>query len=546
MSPEYPSSESGGDPLAPIGTLFAQLISATLHVAVGLFIGWVVARVMRSRQLNWSWAALPLPVVVLARHLFGDLTLTVGVALLFAALRGRRWRREDIEVGGDLAQIVRSFLGPLDVVRALSTKLTLRRLVSPGMSWFQGDQLLIGQDVTDQHLVRMPLGGPTGGTHTLVVGATRSGKTVTMTWMTVRAIGRGMGAIVVDPKGDGDLRRHLQNAARFAGVPFYEWTVNGPSAYDLVGRGGDTEIADKLLAGEQWSEPHYLRQAQRYIGVEVRVIRAAGVVMSLANVVRYLDPGELEALTRGLPGEGIEKAQAYLASLSARQREGLSGVRDRLAIMAESDIGPWLDPETPGAQQLDLLKAAEERAVVYFNLESDRRPLLAEMLGAAIVQDLQLMVAELQSRPIPTVVVIDEFSAISPERVVGLFRRASGAGISLLMATLEISDLSLPGREMLLKQVMGNLTALVAHRQMVPDSATLLANVAGTEGAWTATVNSDGRSTRSRVLEYLFHPNRMKNMRAGHAVVMVPMGEDPVCDTEIFSLDHAVPASPNQ
>ena len=41
------------------------------------------------------------------------------------------------------------------------------------------------------------------------------------------------------------------------------------------------------------------------------------------------------------------------------------------------------------------------------------RPLLTQMLGAAIVQDLQTTVAALQGRPTPTLVVIDEFSAIA-------------------------------------------------------------------------------------------------------------------------------------
>ena len=45
----------------------------------------------------------------------------------------------------------------------------------------------------------------------------------------------------------------------------------------------------------------------------------------------------------------------------------------------------------------DLLSAVSERAVVYFSLESDSRPLLSEMLGAAIVQDLQTTMACLQA-----------------------------------------------------------------------------------------------------------------------------------------------------
>jgi len=536
MSPTYTSPEGGPNPLAPLGELIAWLASTTIHVALGLVLGWGLARLMRSRQLNWTWAAVALAVVVIARPLFGGMALTLGVAALCAARRGRRWRREDIEVGGDVAQIVRSFLGPLDVVRALHARIVLRALFSRagGASWFQGNELLVGEEPGGR-LVRVPLGGSTGGTHTLVVGATRSGKTVTMTWMSVRAIEHGMGAIVLDPKGDRDLARGLRDAALTAGRPFVEWSPRGPSVYNPYARGSETEIADKALAGERFTEPHYLRQAQRYLGHEVRLLREAGVPIGLAPIVHYLDPLELEVLARGLSGKRVEQTLAYLGRLNARQEEGLSGVRDRLAIMAESDIGPWLDPETPGAEQLDLLGAAEERAVVYFNLEADRRPLLAQMLGAAIVQDLQTMVAELQGRSIPTLVTIDEFSAIAPERVVGLFSRAGSAGVSLLLGTQEVSDLCLPGREMLLKQVMGNLTALIAHRQMVPDSATLLAQIAGTTGAWSASVASDGRTTRSRGREYLFHPDEMKRMGPGRAAVIVPTGKRPVCDTRIFS-----------
>jgi type IV secretory pathway TraG/TraD family ATPase VirD4 len=544
MSPTYSSPEPGLNPLAPLGELFHWLASTTLHVALGVILGWGVARLMRSHQLNWTWAGVAFVVWLIARPLFGGIALTVGVAALSAAGRGRRWRREDIEAGGDLAQIVRSFQGPLDAVRAVRARAALRRLFSLGASWFQGDELLIGQE-QDGHLVRIPLGGAAGGTHTLVVGAAGSGKTVTQTGIAVHAIEHGMGAILVDPKGDPRMLAEARSAAERMGRPFVHWTPEGSVVYNPYAHGSETEIADKLLSGEHYSEPHYLRQAQRYLGHEVRVLRQAGVLVSLANVVRYLDPQELEVLVRALPEQRVEQAQAYLTRLSPRQQDGLSGVRDRLAVMAESDVGRWLDPETPGAASFDLLQMVEQRAVVFFSLESDRRPLLAHMLGAAIVQDLQSTQAALQStqaalqsQPIGTLVVIDEFAALAAEQVVHLFGRARGAGMSLVLGTQELSDMRVPGRELLLEQVMGNLTALIAHRQVVPASATLIAEVAGTQGAWATTVSSDGRGTRSRGREYMVHPDEIKTLPRGHAAVIVPTGKRPVRIARIFSLDR--------
>jgi hypothetical protein len=537
MSPSYESPEGGPNPLAQLGELVNWLTSTTLHVALGVLLGWGVARLMRARQVSWTWAGVAFVVWLIVRPLFGSVTLTIGVAALTAAFRGRRWQREDLEAGGDLAQIVRSFQGPLDAVRALNANAAVRRLLNRGASWFKGDELLIGQDDLDGSLVRIPLGGVTGGTHTLVLGAAGSGKTVTQTGIAVHAVENGMGAVLIDPKGDPKMLEHARGVAERVGRPFVHWTPEGSVLYNPYAYGSETEIADKLLAGEHYTEPHYLRQAQRYIGHEVRVLREAEIVVSLPNVVRYLDPRELDELVRGLPAERVEKVQTYLKSLTGAQKTGLSGVRDRLAVMAESDVGRWLDPETPGAASFDLLQMVQQRAVVFFSLESDRRPLLAHMLGAAIVQDLQSTVAALQTRPIPTVVVIDEFSALAAEQVSRLFGRARGAGISLVLGTQELADLRVAGRE-LPDQVMGNLTALIAHRQVVPASSTMIADVGGTQGAWDTSMHSDGKGTRSRGREYQVHPDEIKSLGRGYAVVIVPTGRRSVRIARIFSLDR--------
>jgi conjugal transfer pilus assembly protein TraD len=305
--------------------------------------------------------------------------------------------------------------------------------------------------------------------------------------------------------------------------------------YNPDARGGETEIADKLLAGERFTEPHYLRQAQRYLGHVVRALRARGGEVSLHAILEQLDPQALERLTRELPEGGGEATQAYLDSLTARQRGDLAGVRDRLAILAESDVGLWLDPRTPDAERFDLLGAVRARDVVYLDLEADSRPLVAEMLGAAIVQDLQTTVAALQGRPEPTLVVIDEFSAVAAEQVVRLFNRARSAGFSLLLGTQELADLRLPGRERLLEQVMGNLSVLVAHRQVVPRSAELIAEVAGTRAAWRVARHSDGRSTRTRSRESVLDRDRLMNLAPGWAAVIAPGWARPPRIARIFS-----------
>lgn len=506
---------------APVEHLVHWLTGAAAACVVGLILGSLATRIMRRRGLHWSWAAGCLAPVVLFGRGLGVSTLTLSLAALSAARRGRRWQREDVEAGADLAAVAAARRGPFDLVQQLLRTVSLRvRTTGHAQRWLHGEELMLGID-DRRRTVSIPFGGRGGGRHMLVVGATGSGKTVTQTWIAARAIELGMGAIVIDPKGDSDMREELRRGSLAADRPFCEWTPDGGCVYNPFARGAASEIADKALAGEHFTEPHYQRQAQRYLGYVARGLRQGGIEISLRAIVEHMDPERLEALARDLPDQAARAAFAYLDSLSARQRGDLAGVRDRLAILSESDVGPWLDPDTPCADQLDLLGAVRRRAIVYFNLESDRRPLLAQMLGAGIVQDLQTAVASLQGSPIPTLVVIDEFSAVAAEQVVRLFGRARSAGFSLLLGTQELSDLRPPGRERMLDQILGNLSVLIAHRQVVPGSAELVASVSGTIGTWRVSRRSDGSTTRVRAREQLINANRVMGLGRGWGAVLV-------------------------
>ncbi len=495
-------------------------VSTIARLTFGSALGVAAANIMRSRHLHWRWAAAALAMFVLARTELASTEVTLTSAALIAAARSRHWHREDIEAGSDLAELAARRHDPLKLMRRLGWTVAtrIREHIGAGRGYDQG-ALPLGID-EDRRSVSIPFGGPGGGTHALVVGATGSGKTVTQASIAAHSIARGLGAVVVDPKGDDGMRDELRRAAALAGRAFVEWTPAGNTVYNPYSRGSASEIADKALAGERFTEPHYLRQAQRYLGHVVRALRGTGAEVSLRAIVEHLQPERLELVARRLPQADARATFAYLDSLSKRQQSELAGVRDRLAILAESDIGPWLDPRTTGAR-FELLSALSDRAVVYFALESDSRPLLSQMLGGAIIQDLQTTVASLQASPVPTLVVIDEFSAIAADQVVRLFGRARSAGFSLLLGTQELSDLRLPGHERLLEQVLGNLSVLIAHRQVVPDSAELIARIAGTRGTWRVSRNSDGRTTRTRSRAPVLEAGQVMSLGRAWAAVLV-------------------------
>jgi len=68
---------------------------------------------------------------------------------------------------------------------------------------------------------------------------------------------------------------------------------------------------------------------------------------------------------------------------------------------------------------------------------------------------------------------------------------------------------------------VGNLSALIVHRQVLPDSAALLTSLAGTRGAWRVSRRGDGAVTRTRSVEPLLDPAEVTGLAPGRAAVIV-------------------------
>jgi conjugal transfer pilus assembly protein TraD len=84
--------------------------------------------------------------------------------------------------------------------------------------------------------------------------------------------------------------------------------------------------------------------------------------------------------------------------------------------------------------------------------------------------------------------------------------------------------------------VLGNVAALIAHRQNVPESAELIAAMAGTRPVWVTTQQTEegllapgpsGKGSRRRGHEYEIHPSRIKRLKTGQAVVITPGSGQP-------------------
>ncbi len=85
---------------------------------------------------------------------------------------------------------------------------------------------------------------------------------------------------------------------------------------------------------------------------------------------------------------------------------------------------------------------------------------------------------------------------------------------------------------------MGNLSVLVAHRQVVPASAELIASMTETRGVWRTSRREDGKITRTRDLENTLRAEQIMGLGQGWAAVVELSGGGGVRVARMSSVKH--------
>jgi hypothetical protein len=384
--------------------------------------------------------------------------------------------------------------------------------------------------------------------HGLIVGASGAGKSTTLLAILTDRIVRGLPVIAIDLKGSPGFARELERAAARSGRRLRVWTPDGSEHWNPLAHGNATELKDKLVATERFTEPHYQRAAERYTQTALRVLQLGGGRLQLADVVGAMEPRRLAAMTRRLDRERAKPVLDYLADLSADQLSAVRGLGTRLAILTESNAGPYLSIAGPA---IDLRAALDGPDVVLFSLNSSVYGKLAAQIGTLVIQDLVSAAGHRLERvtygaQLPqATVAVDEFSALGTDHVLALLARGREPGVSVLLATQELADLERAGSGFR-DQVIGLTAVKIAHRQDVPSSAQLIARMTGTERVWEVTrqirspfANGSGsRGSRREVERFIVHPDEIKTLATGHAIVLTKTPKARVMRVGIAPLPH--------
>jgi len=357
--------------------------------------------------------------------------------------------------------------------------------------------------------------------HTLIVGTTGSGKTTTLNHFIHSAVIRKMPLFFVDGKGDIDLAERVQGFCEDNNRPFYLFSMVGQSVrYNPLSTGGFTSKKDRIIELREWSEEHYKKLAEGYLQTLFRCLEKAGIDVDLHQLSRYMDTRELYQLARERKDsdliaaiEKIEEAEKHIGSLKAEIQNFVS-----------SEIGELFD--TSAGRVLNLSKAYDEGAVVYFCLQPLAFPSYASVLGKLIINDLKALAAQQLGRTdgqSKIFTIFDEFSVFAGDQVINLINQGRGPGIHAFLSTQSLSDLAVAKGKDFVGQVLTNCNNYIIQRQNNPEDAEILAGVIGTRDSadYTAQIDTDGSTGMGsvrRAKEFICHPDQIKRLGLGEAI----------------------------
>jgi len=364
--------------------------------------------------------------------------------------------------------------------------------------------------------------------HTLVLGTTGSGKTVTVSNIVESAINRGLPLIYIDGKGDYDLACRVARYGQQRSRPVSVFAMRGDSiAYNPLATGGFTSKKDRIIELREWTEEHYKKLAEGYLQSVFKVMEICNIPCNMVSLAENLDLKKLKSLVRQHEAS-IPDAQSLMDELNNQDQasKSIESLVAEIRNFTASEIG-HLFRVSDDKPVLTLENIIAKNGIAYFCLPALEFPSMSQTLGRLIINDLKATMAQQLGSGVKNklYVIFDEFSVFAGEQVLNVINMGRSAGIHAVLSTQSLSDVASGRKENadhFVNQVVGNCNNFILHRQNSPEDAEKLAEMMGTRNTleYTAQVSQTGPThmgTVRRTRGFIAHPDEIKSLKAGEA-----------------------------
>jgi DNA helicase HerA-like ATPase len=345
--------------------------------------------------------------------------------------------------------------------------------------------------------------------HTLIIGSTGTGKTITMMRIissalaAARANGQILRVIYADAKGLGHAERDMFTAImRSHGVEDLHYWPNQP----IDGMTGTRSEMRERLSSLFDSGESAFHHAEATTMLDL-ALGAGPLPRTLAELIHRTRPG----ITAGIyEAEGTEDALALHAQAKGFNAQQWQALYLRLrALHATLDQRLDAGPYSPRLNQVEA---------AWLSLPGTTAGQTASDAAAWILA----LIGELAGRNdgTPTLVILDEFSAVAARTggaAAGLAERTRSAGVALIIGAQSVASLSDHA-----ERLMANVGTDILHRVPLPQD---LLELAGTTSVWEDLHQTSASGMRvatggRRQQTYRVPPDLVRTLPAGQVVLI--------------------------
>ncbi len=362
---------------------------------------------------------------------------------------------------------------------------------------------------------------PSNPGNLLVVGTTRSGKTVEMLHEIEYACKQGMFTFIISGKNgthdDYGMRQITEKLCAKYNVPFYLVSTSAQECHSKrinPFEDCDSEtVVDIITTVSPISEEHYKVNFCQWLKIICTFLTMIGEQINIYRILELYDYKDFVSKVNASPLADDQKRKLAKdgRSCSTIAADSRARIADLIEGRGEDIIG--LDDD------ISISRARCENAVLMLDLDGLGAPDLSERTATLCLGALANIIANEAKETIRDrkLIILDELSIFFCKYIPRIYGLASGYGYKTISGTQSFSDLDKIS-PFLKKETVENSQQFIFLLQNEPEDAEYAASITGTKHAIEMTKKVEGidyteAGMQKVVKEYKVHPDQIKEQR---------------------------------